>query len=162
LLKAGANPNEYRRDFSEEPAPSSPLFNAIRNKHEDMVKLLIEFGAGELPSLVREVRWNANSGMGEVVEIVCLPIAEENGMLELLSDRPATPAVANASYYINKLRLEITKPLRSAISEFLVVAFMRGTGQPPPMGVISYSILSFCKFLDYDSTASPSYLRQTS
>jgi hypothetical protein len=145
-----------------QPPPFPPLFNAILNKHKEMVALLIEFGAGELPSLVRETRWNANSGMDEVVEIACLPIAEENGMLELLLNRPATPVVVNASEYMHQLRLEITKPLRSAISEILVVAFMRGTGQPPPMGVISYSILSFCKFLDYDWTAASPYLRQTS
>jgi hypothetical protein len=90
--------------------------------------------------------------------------AKDNQMLKLLSDRPATPVVVNASEYMHQLlRHEIAKLLRFGISEILVVAFMRGTGQPPPIGVISYPILSFCKFLDYDwmAPASP-YLRQTS
>jgi hypothetical protein len=92
-------------------------------------------------------------------------VAKENQILKLLLDRPATPVVVNASEYMHPqlLRLEIAKPLRLAISEIIVVAFMRGTGQPPPMGVISYSTLSFRKFLDNDWTAPASpYLRQTS
>jgi hypothetical protein len=163
LLKAGVSPMPPL-PFSEEPWESvPPVFSANRNRHIYMVKLLIAFGGAELPSSVRVVRWNTDQNMDEVlVDISQLSLAEEDGMLDLLLDRPATPVVVNASEYIQQLRLEITKPLRLAISEIIVVTFLRGTGQPPPMGVLSYSILSFCKFLDYDWTAASPHLRQTS
>jgi hypothetical protein len=62
------------------------------------------------------------------------------------------PIVVNGPEYLHHLRLEITKPLRLAISEILVVAFMRASNQSPPVGIISTTILSFLsffKFLDY-------------
>jgi hypothetical protein len=48
-------------------------------------------------------------------------------MLELLLDRPTNPIVVNAQKYIQQLRLEITKALRLAISEILVIAFCKQT-----------------------------------
>jgi hypothetical protein len=163
LLQAGANPNPSKSlaMIANDSFFFPPLSWAIRNNDNEIAKLLIKFGAEEM-SLVEDFPWSHTSGFYETVEISTLAVAEENGMLDLLLDRPATPVVVNASDYIQHLRLEITKPLRLAISEIIVVAFMRGTGQPPPMGVILYSILSFCKFLDYDWTAASPHLRQTS
>jgi hypothetical protein len=69
-------------------------------------------------------------------------------MLELLLDRPTNPIVVNAQKYIQQLRLEITKALRLAISEILVIAFMQAD-HTPPVGIILSTILLFCNFLDF-------------
>jgi hypothetical protein len=142
LLKAGANPNNPQ--FLSWPL----LLHAIQGRQTNMVKLLIEYGA-ELPSVVQEERYNRDEGTIESVDISTLAVAEENGMLELILDRPSTPVVVNAHEYIHQLRLEITKPLRLAISGILVVAFMR-TGKAPPVDIILSSILSFCDFWNHD------------
>jgi hypothetical protein len=147
LLKAGANPN---------PQGSCPaLFGAIIYRFKEMAKLLIEYGADVSAVCPPGHGWLVDNGEGsfrhypgEAVSVALA--AERHGMLELGLDRPATPVVVNAREYIHQLRLEITMPLRIAISEILVVAFMRATGQTPPVGIISSSIFSFCNFMDYD------------
>jgi hypothetical protein len=119
----------------------------MRNRFKEMVKLLIDYGADG------SAGWLLNNGDVFTLDIEAVSVAlaaERHGMLELGLDRPATPVVVNAREYIHQLRLEITMPLRIAISEIVVVAFMRATGQTPPLGIISSSILSFCNFIDYD------------
>jgi hypothetical protein len=147
LLKAGANPN------SQGSCPA--LFFAIIYRFKEMVKLLIEYGADVSAVSPPGHGWLLNNGdgptsyyHGEAISVAFA--AESHGMLELILDRPATPVVVNAREYIHQLRLEITLPLRIAISEILVGAFMRATGQTPPVGIISSSIFAFCNFLDYD------------
>jgi hypothetical protein len=157
LLKAGANPNR---------SPFPPLLTAIRFRNKEMVKLLIEYGADVSAMAQAMYRYplltTSEAGSRQLLRVVkgthSITIFERYGMLELLLDRPANPVVVNAQEYVYQLRLEITKPLRLAISEILVVAFMRAN-QTPPVGIISSSILSFCLFLDYgclDGTSSSS------
>jgi hypothetical protein len=152
LLKAGANPNPH--------GSCPPLFGAISKGPKEMVKLLIDYGADVSAVAPPRHDWlldnaddveavSRHDWLTKATVSVAL-VAERYGMLELILDRPATPVVVNAREYIHQLRLEITMPLRIAISEIVVVAFMRATGQTPPLGIISSSILSFCNFIDYD------------
>jgi hypothetical protein len=150
LARVLANPNYCGgRGFYLYHRP--PLFYAICLRDKEIVKFLIENGA-ELPSLFQDFQRNAD-GAQEIVEISPLSLAEEHGMLEVLSldPRPATtPVVVNTHEYIHQLQLEITKPLRLAISEILVATFMRApVGHTPPVGIISSFVFSFCNFLEY-------------
>ena len=135
------------------PAPGvnlrTCLRDAIRERHTGMIKLLIEFGA-DMPGVVFPTPNHRPQSQFEQDSLVWWR-AEKAAILLELGDHG--PVVVNGPVYIHQLRLEITKPLRLAISEILVVVFMRASEQTPPVGIISstvLSFLSFCECLDYD------------
>ena len=73
-------------------------------------------------------------------------LAEENGMSDLLV-RPAEPTIPDVKAFVQHIRHEFSKPLRVKLSGLIVVALMRSTGQVPPVGVVSSTIISFCNLL---------------
>jgi hypothetical protein len=123
-----------------------------------MVKLLIQFGAGVSAEVQGGPQLTVVDMFGMIhtfwaATISAFSLAKDRatGMLELLADRPANSMIIvdTPRTYIHQLRLEITKPLRLAISEIIVVTFMRAGHHAPPVGIISSSTLSFCIFLDF-------------
>jgi hypothetical protein len=147
LLMAGlVNPNP-----SSPPPPGSkkwtPLWHAIEARHTRMIKLLIEFGA-DISAVVPTPHQNLPQPQSIQESSVWWSAKKTEILLELGDHHE--PVVVNGPECIHQLCLEITLPLRLLISEILVVAFMRATDQTPPVGVISSTILSFCKFLDFD------------
>jgi hypothetical protein len=114
-----------------------------------MIKLLIEFGADTSAVVPMPHQYRPHSQ--RIQDASVWWSAEKTAILLELGDHG--PVVVNGPEYIHQLRLEITKPLRLAISEILVVVFMRASEQTPPVGIISstvLSFLSFCECLDYD------------
>jgi hypothetical protein len=129
----------------------TPLENAILQRHTGMIKLLIEFGADT--SAVVPTLYQNHPQPQDIQDVLVWWSAEKTAILLELGDHG--PVVVNGPEYIHQLRLEITEPLRLAISEILVVAFMRASDQTPPVGIIStiiLSFLSFCECLDQGIT----------
>ena len=146
LLCAGANPN-YRFSTPMELDDCIPvLYQAIRNDDSEMVKLLMEYGADPAKAKTH-LDFDENESPF-MKEYPIFSLAKEKGMLELLIS-PKTPIVVDSDDYINSLRHDIAKPLRVVLSGIISVAITRATGQVPPVGAVSATILSFCNFL-YD------------
>jgi hypothetical protein len=67
-------------------------------------------------------------------------------MADLLLEAPDTPVVVNPVAYIKVLRKEYDADIRPLVPEYssvLVAAFMRDTGDAPPIGLFTNAILEF-------------------
>jgi hypothetical protein len=143
LLSAGANPNGScnRRQTPNEVWPV--LFQAIYNGDEEMTRLLIEYGA-DVTASARVSPWGNGQDMEEVS--IVRVATHANMRLELL-DLPTTLADVNAKEYVKALRRELARPIKMVVanhSAIVIVAMMRSTGQVPPLGLVSQSILEYC------------------
>eukprot|EP00978_Attheya_sp_CCMP212_P024224 scaffold75836_cov51-Attheya_sp.AAC.1 len=148
LLSAGANPNG---DCFKSLEFWHALFQSIKNRDEEMTRLLLEYGADATAS-ADDSRWtillNNNGQVVDIEQISIVSLATEANMLELL-DPPTTLADVNKKEFVKALRRELARPLKMLVanqSAIVIVAMMRSTGQVPPLGLITQSILEFCPF----------------
>jgi hypothetical protein len=85
-----------------------------------MVQLLLEFGTDVSAVTTETTRENPDETFERTEMPFLSTMAKELGARELLADvlvdGPTTPVVVNGPEYIPQLRLDITKPLRLAIS----------------------------------------------
>eukprot|EP00978_Attheya_sp_CCMP212_P034284 scaffold142750_cov59-Attheya_sp.AAC.4 len=150
LLSAGANPNGCCFQVKIPTTDVWPaLFQAIMNRDEEMTRLLVEYGADVTASAYERRRvsgHNTNRLVNCIEEMSIVPLATAANMLELL-DPPTTLADVNKKKYVKALRRELAGPLKMLVanqSTIVIVAMMRSTGQVPPLGLITQSILEYC------------------
>ena len=150
LLKAGASPNGYCFQ-GETPYDFVPaVFQAIKDRDEEMTRLLVCYGA-DVSKSAQFSSWT-DEGELDIEHVSIQTIAEQANTTELLLP-PATALVADPESYAQELRKEFEAPLRRLIAEhsliaehtsILVVAMMRSTGRVPRAGLISTLILDYC------------------
>lgn len=151
LLQAGADPNAYCRDLDYSPA----LFGAVKYGNVRLARLLLAHGAkinltgNWLAEPFNE--WDRNSVYRPRSGTIFQCASGNEEMIKLLSSS-VEKVPLDVERYVSSLRRELTSGYRDFFnkhkcSESLVVACMRTTGTPLPVGFAS-NIVSTFLFLD--------------
>lgn len=130
LLKLGVSPNAYCFQ-GETPYDFCPaLYQAIKNRDGEMIKLLMKYGADPSKN-VQISSWNDD---GEL-DVESFSVASVAGEYEDLLQVPSNIVSSDRESYVKELRNELV-PLVAETNGIVVVAMMRATGEVPPLGIL--------------------------